>query len=105
MGKDGFGMTNIADFSVFVVFRFMQVWVKINNFLILHMLFPDPPLNDLQKAEEMIKREMILMMHHDCLETPTLAQQGAAGAKYVDKTVNLEINFGCSGTRIVRGEL
>ena len=48
---------------------------------------------------------MILMMHHDCLETPTLAQQGAAGAKYVDETVNLEINFGCSGTRIVRGEL
>ena len=83
----------------------MQVWMKINNFLFLHMLFPDPPLNDLQKAEEMIKREMILMMHHDCLETPTLAQQGAAGAKYVDKTVNLEINFGCSGTRIVRGEL
>ena len=41
----------------------------------------DPPLNDLQKAEEMIKREMILMMHHDCLETPTLAQQGAGGSK------------------------
>ena len=42
---------------------------------------PDPPLNDLQRAEEMIKREMIVMMHHDCLETPTLAQQGAGGAR------------------------
>merc|ERR1712107_495258 len=45
----------------------------------------DPPLNDLQKAEEMIKREMILMMHHDCLETPTLAQQGAGGSKHKDR--------------------
>merc|ERR550532_164062 len=36
----------------------------------------DPPLNELQKAEELIKREMILMLHHDCLESPTLAQMG-----------------------------
>merc|ERR1719328_627006 len=28
---------------------------------------------------------MILMMHHDCLETPTLAQQGAAGSKHKDR--------------------
>ena len=32
------------------------------------------PLNDLQKAEELIKREMILMLQHDCVESPSLAQ-------------------------------
>lgn len=51
------------------------------NHAVLRPLHADPPLNDLQKAEEMIKREMILMMHHDCLETPTLAQQGAGGSR------------------------
>jgi len=46
------------------------------NHTVLRPLNSDPPLNDLQKAEELIKREMILMLHHDCLETPTLSQQG-----------------------------
>merc|ERR1712112_747402 len=55
------------------------------NHAVLRPIHADPPLNDLQKAEEMIKREMILMMHHDCLETPTLAQQGAAGSKHKDR--------------------
>ena len=45
------------------------------NHAVLRPLNSDPPLNELQKAEELIKREMILMLHHDCLETPTLAQQ------------------------------
>ena len=36
----------------------------------------DPPLTDLQRAEELIKREMVVMLHHDCLETPTPAQMG-----------------------------
>jgi len=55
------------------------------NHSVLRPIHADPPLNDLQKAEEMIKREMILMMHHDCLETPTLAQQGAGGSKHKDR--------------------
>jgi len=55
------------------------------NHAVLRPIHADPPLNDLQRAEEMIKREMILMMHHDCLETPTLAQQGAAGSKHKDR--------------------
>jgi len=46
------------------------------NHAVLRPLNSDPPLNDLQKAEELIKREMILMLHHDCLETPTLSQMG-----------------------------
>ena len=30
----------------------------------------------------MIKREMLVMMHYDALETPTASQQGGAGRKY-----------------------
>lgn len=29
------------------------------------------PLSDLQLAEELIKQEMITMLHHDCLHHPT----------------------------------
>jgi len=47
------------------------------NHAVLRPLNSDPPLTDLQRAEEMIKREMLVMMHHDALETPTFAQQGA----------------------------
>ena len=48
------------------------------NHTVLRPLNSDPPLNELQKAEELIKREMILMLHHDCIECPTLAQQGGS---------------------------
>merc|ERR1712025_146952 len=48
------------------------------NHAVLRPLHSDPPLNDLQRAEELIKREMILILHHDCLESPTLSQQGGA---------------------------
>lgn len=51
------------------------------NHTILRPLNSDPPLNSLQRAEEMVKREMLLMMHHDALETPTLNQQGIGGKK------------------------
>jgi len=44
------------------------------NHAVLRPINTDPPLNDLQKAEELIKREMILMLHHDCVESPSLAQ-------------------------------
>jgi len=50
------------------------------NHAVLRPLHSDPPLNDLQRAEELIKREMIVMLHHDCLESPTLAQQGVGAA-------------------------
>lgn len=51
------------------------------NHTILRPLNSDPPLNDLQRAEEMVKREMLLMMHYDALETPTFNQQGIGGKK------------------------
>jgi len=46
------------------------------NHTVLRPLNNDQPLSDLQRAEELIKREMVLMLHHDCLETPTQAQVG-----------------------------
>jgi len=56
------------------------------NHSVLRPVHADPPLNDLQRAEEMIKKEMIVMMHHDCLESPTLAQQGSgANARKGDR--------------------
>ena len=40
------------------------------------------PLSDYQLAEEMIKEEMLVMLHNDAIESPTLNQCGVpAGAK------------------------
>lgn len=49
--------------------------VDVNTF-ILRPLHSDPPLTDLQKAEELIKREMIIMLHHDATHHPTEQQMG-----------------------------
>ncbi|CAN9500210.1 unnamed protein product [Ophioblennius macclurei] len=37
------------------------------------------PLSDLQQAEELIKQEMITMLHHDCLHHPPASGGGSAG--------------------------
>ncbi len=50
------------------------------NDSVLRPLNSDPPLTELQRAEELIKREMLVMMHHDCLETPTRAQMGGGAS-------------------------
>lgn len=46
------------------------------NDSVLRPLNSNPPLTDLQRADELIKREMIIMLHHDCVETPTPQQLG-----------------------------
>ena len=51
------------------------------NDSVLRPLNSDPPLTELQRAEELVKREMIVMMHHDCVETPTPAQMGEGAKK------------------------
>ena len=51
------------------------------NHSVLRPLNSDPPLTELQRAEELIKREMIVMMHHDCIETPTPSQLGEGTSK------------------------
>ena len=51
------------------------------NQTVLRPMNSDPPLTGLQKAEELIKREMLVMLHYDCLETPTSAQRGEGSKK------------------------
>jgi len=51
------------------------------NQTVLRPMNSDPPLTGLQKAEELIKREMIVMLHYDCLETPTAEQRGEGSKK------------------------
>ncbi|KAL3882692.1 hypothetical protein ACJMK2_029005 [Sinanodonta woodiana] len=41
----------------------------------------DPPLTELQKAEELIKQEMITMLHYDAVYSPTPAQLGIVPGK------------------------
>uniref|UniRef100_T1J4B6 Exosome complex component 10 homolog n=1 Tax=Strigamia maritima TaxID=126957 RepID=T1J4B6_STRMM len=36
----------------------------------------DPPLTDLQKAEELIKAEMLIMLHYDTVNNPSSSQMG-----------------------------
>jgi len=49
------------------------------------------PLNDYQQAEEMIKEEMLVMLHHDVITDPTLNQCGIpAGSKKPAKMANLK---------------
>lgn len=40
----------------------------------------EPPLSDLQKAEEMIKREMLLLLHYDAVQNPSDKQLGLNSA-------------------------
>lgn len=52
------------------------------NMSILRPLNSDPPLTELQKAEELIKQEMIIMLHHDAVHHATEQQLGfQAGMK------------------------
>merc|ERR1711997_376193 len=51
------------------------------NQTVLRPLNSDPPLTGLQRAEELIKREMLVMMHYDYVETPTAAQRGENNKK------------------------
>lgn len=44
------------------------------------------PLSEYQKAEEMIKEELLLMLHHDALTDPSMNQYGIAPS--VKKSIN-----------------
>lgn len=57
---------------------------EVNNSVIRPAGTSDPPLNELQKAEELIKAEMLTMLHYDLLNDPLAAvdstrDTGAAG--------------------------
>ncbi|XP_037520392.1 cell division cycle 5-like protein [Rhipicephalus sanguineus] len=47
------------------------------NASVLRPAHTEPPLTDLQKAEELIKQEMLVMQHYDALHNPTEAQQSS----------------------------
>ncbi len=49
------------------------------------------PLSDYQKAEELIKEEMLIMLHHDVLYDPTLNQCGIpAGVRVPNNSSGLK---------------
>lgn len=47
----------------------------------------DPPINELQRAEELIKKEMLVMQHFDAVHTPTPGQLGMGPGKKNQKNV------------------
>ena len=52
------------------------------------------PLSDYQQAEELIKEEMLIMLHHDVITDPTLNQCGIpAGSKRPATMANLKPLF------------
>lgn len=54
--------------TVFMIF-FIIILGQVNE-TILRPLNVEPPLTDLQKSEELIKKEMITMLHFDLLHHP-----------------------------------
>lgn len=53
----------------------------VNNYILRVVGHGDPPLTELQKAEELIKKEMLTMLHYDAAYTPTLSQLGVVPGK------------------------
>uniref|UniRef100_A0A1E1XSG6 Putative mrna splicing protein cdc5 myb superfamily n=1 Tax=Amblyomma sculptum TaxID=1581419 RepID=A0A1E1XSG6_AMBSC len=51
------------------------------NASVLRPAHTEPPLTDLQKAEELIKQEMLVMQHYDAVHNPTEAQQCGGGGR------------------------
>ena len=49
------------------------------NVTVLRPMHADVHLSDQQKAEELIKREMVTMLHYDALHTPASSQGGRKG--------------------------
>ncbi|CAG5131481.1 unnamed protein product, partial [Candidula unifasciata] len=62
----------------------------------------DPPLTELQKAEELIKQEVLIMLYHDAVVTPTDGSKGSGPQKasqasylaYLDKNPYIEVDPG-----------
>lgn len=56
-------------FGVYDIYKHLFVPGQVNE-TILRPLNVEPPLTDLQKSEELIKKEMITMLHFDLLHHP-----------------------------------
>lgn len=59
------------------------------NASVLRPAHTEPPLTDLQKAEELIKQEMLVMQHYDALHNPTEAQQSGRKGAVTDEAAHL----------------
>lgn len=55
--------------------------LDINENILRNVGPDDPPLSELQRAEELIKQEMLIMLHHDCAYNPTASQLGITPGK------------------------
>ena len=53
--------------------------VDVNSSVLRPTNQSDPALSEIQRAEELIKREMITMLHNDTVYSPTPHQQGLSG--------------------------
>ncbi|KAG0411959.1 hypothetical protein HPB47_010910 [Ixodes persulcatus] len=51
------------------------------NASVLRPAHTEPPLTDLQRAEELIKQEMLVMQHYDALHHPTAHQRPGGGPR------------------------
>lgn len=49
----------------------------------------DPPLTDLQKAEELIKQEMITMLHYDAVYSPEVGEKGKKQSSVLSQAQHL----------------
>lgn len=68
--------------------------IEVNHNLILTTTSgnSEQPLNDLQRGDELVKREMLVLYHHDALSNPTDDQQQHA-AKQAKTKVNAHIAY------------
>jgi pre-mRNA-splicing factor CDC5/CEF1 len=53
----------------------------INQFILRTGAFNDPQVTDLQRAEELIKQEMLTMLHFDAIHNPSDSQMIATSFK------------------------
>nr|CAG4638299.1 EOG090X02CC [Cyclestheria hislopi] len=63
---------------------------EVNNSIVRPTGAADPSLNDLQKAEELIKKEMLVMMHYDGIRNPVVntADRVALSRKAIESSQN-----------------
>ncbi|CAG0905175.1 unnamed protein product, partial [Cyprideis torosa] len=63
------------------------------NHGILRVQHPDQPLSSLQRAEELIKQEMLTMLHYDALNTPSFSGGQGGGVKKGSKEEQRHVAF------------
>jgi pre-mRNA-splicing factor CDC5/CEF1 len=68
---------------------------EVNNVILRPANSSDAPLSDLQKAEELIKKEMLTMMHYDSIRNPvnlSTEKGGGLSRKIIETSQNFLSN-------------